>query len=492
MLNKQIEAKVERAFSKAVPDVWEGVLSECGCQQKGQVIFMEQRKKHKWIARIAGVAAALALVAVGVFGFRTYEAEYKVESTVSLDVNPSIEIRANRGERVLKVLALNEEGSRVIGSMKLEGSDLEVAVNALIGSMLRNGYISDVANSILVSVDHADPEKSAALQAKLASEIDALLKTDTFSGAVLSQSVHVDKDLASLAEQHGITAGKAQLIRRIVEQNPRYTFEQLVPLTVNELNLISEAGGTKLNEVVSTGTASAKSYIGEDAVKTVVLARAGLAESELKKYEVEWELDSHKHGLVYEVEFEDADYEYEYLVDAADGQILKQEKEPVARPHPADFIEPQAAKTAALTHAGLQEEEIRGYRYELENKNDRSVYEIEFYSNGYEYDYDVDAYTAEVLYHSKEAEPEMEHTEDREPVTRPAPAELIGKQAAKDAALIHAGVKESEVRGLQWELDEEDGRWVYQVEFRIGQTEYEYEIDAQNGGVLTAQKEKAD
>ena len=243
---------------------------------------------------------------------------------------------------------------------------------------------------------------------------------------------------------------------------------------------------------IAISTASAKSYIGEDAVKTVVLARAGLAESELKKYEVEWELDSHKHGLVYEVEFEDADYEYEYLVDAADGQILKQEKEPVARPHPADFIEPQAAKTAALTHAGLQEEEIRGYRYELENKNDRSVYEIEFYSNGYEYDYDVDAYTAEVLYHSKEAEPEMEHTEDREPVTRPAPAELIGKQAAKDAALIHAGVKESEVRGLQWELDEEDGRWVYQVEFRIGQTEYEYEIDAQNGGVLTAQKEKAD
>ena len=401
-----IEAKVKQAFSKAVPDKWDAVLSACACQQKGQITVMRPYKKHRLAVRLASAAAALVLIAAGALGIQAYQREYTVDSTVSLDVNPSVEIRVNRNERVLEVLALNNEGSQVIGDMRLKGSDLEVAVNALIGSMLRNGYISDVANSILVSVTNADSQKSAELQAKLATEIDALLKTDTFSGAVLSQSVHADKELAALAEQYGITEGKAQLVRRIAEQNPRYTFEQLAPLTVNELNLISESGASKLDEVSSTGTASSKSYIGEVAAKAAALAHAGLAESDLKSCEIELELDDKTRVLVYEIDFKDEQYEYEYYVAAGDGQILKKEKtehhEPVPRPHPAEFIQPEEAKAAALNHAGLQEADISGYSCELDNKNDIGVYEIEFYANRVEYEYEVDALSGSILKSEKE------------------------------------------------------------------------------------------
>ena len=48
---------------------------------------------------------------------------------------------------------------------------------------LRNGYLNDIANSILVSVDNADPAAAAVLQQRLAAEISGLLHTDTFSGA---------------------------------------------------------------------------------------------------------------------------------------------------------------------------------------------------------------------------------------------------------------------------------------------------------------------
>ena len=50
---------------------------------------------------------------------------------------------------------------------------------------LRNGYLNDIANSILVSVDNADPAAAAVLQQRLAAEISGLLQTDTFSGAIV-------------------------------------------------------------------------------------------------------------------------------------------------------------------------------------------------------------------------------------------------------------------------------------------------------------------
>ena len=65
----------------------------------------------------------------------------------------------------------------------------------------------------------------------------------------------------------------------------------------------------------------------------------------------------------------------------------------------------------------------------------------------------------------------------------------IGKKAAIDAALSHAGLKRSEVRDLQCELDLENGTMVYEVEFESGLYDYEYDIDATTGKVLKSKKE---
>ena len=53
------------------------------------------------------------------------------------------------------------------------------------------------------------------------------LQTDQFSGAVLGQTISQNEDLQKLADRHGITLGKAQLIQQIISQNTRYTFEKM-------------------------------------------------------------------------------------------------------------------------------------------------------------------------------------------------------------------------------------------------------------------------
>ena len=68
----------------------------------------------------------------------------------------------------------------------------------------------------------------------------------------------------------------------------------------------------------------------------------------------------------------------------------------------------------------------------------------------------------------------------------------IGAQAAKAAALKHAGLSEGQVQELQVEWDSEHGRAVYEVEFKSGGMEYEYVIDAATGAVLNHETERDD
>lgn len=69
------------------------------------------------------------------------------------------------------------------------------------------------------------------------------------------------------------------------------------------------------------------------------------------------------------------------------------------------------------------------------------------------------------------------------------PSQLITPEDAQRIALEHAGVTAEEVTGLHTAMDIDDGRQEYDVEFRVGHLEYDYEIDAVTGAVLSFDKD---
>ena len=73
-----------------------------------------------------------------------------------------------------------------------------------------------------------------------------------------------------------------------------------------------------------------------------------------------------------------------------------------------------------------------------------------------------------------------------------ASGSLIGKDAAKSAALIHAGISESSTTRMRVELDHDDGYTLYEVSFNVDRMEYEYKIDAYTGDVLQFESEYDD
>lgn len=70
-----------------------------------------------------------------------------------MDVNPSIELKIDSNNRVIKVVANNADAETILQSMDITGSTLDTAVYAIIGSMTTHGYLTDATNSVLVSVD---------------------------------------------------------------------------------------------------------------------------------------------------------------------------------------------------------------------------------------------------------------------------------------------------------------------------------------------------
>ena len=504
MTDRELNEKLRQAYEHATPDVLDAVLSDCN-EQKGRVVSMTtEKKKNAWLRPLIAAAACLCLLLGGGFGLKSYRVNHMVDATVSLDVNPSVELQVNQKERVLNVKALNEDGRIIVGDMDFSGSSLDVAVNALIGSMLQNGYLNELANSILISVDNDDPVRGADLQARLSAEVDRLLQTDSFSASVLSQTVVRSSELQQTAEQYGITLGKAQLIQDILSRSTLHTFDELAPLSIHELNLLLGKETAAATQVTVVGTASEKGYIGEAKAKTVALERAGVTESELLLYKIE--LDTHQGAMVYDVEFTTDSYEFDCDVNAKTGEIVKFEKEyngvaPAVSAQPdtaqpntnqtAGEITVEEAKTIALNHAGVKAADATFIQAKRDYENGHSVYEIEFVvasGNGYlEYDYDIATADGSIVSFDYDIEGYAA------PVTaQPAATQATGSitvEEAKTIALSHAGLTADAVTFVKAKQDYDDGRLVYEIEFVTtsgnGYLEYDYEIEAATGSILS-------
>lgn len=147
----------------------------------------------------------------------------------------------------------------------------------------------------------------------------------------------------------------------------------------------------------------------------------------------------------------------------------------------------EKAKKAALKDAGLKEKDVIFVTAEVDYDDGRKEYEVEFYYNGVEYDYEIDAETGRIVGFDKDFEGEIPSVKEEKKKDKE-----ITAGEAKAIALKHAGLVESEVRDLEIEKDRDDGIVKYEVEFESGRMEYEYEIDAETGKILKAEKEYDD
>ena len=69
------------------------------------------------------------------------------------------------------------------------------------------------------------------------------------------------------------------------------------------------------------------------------------------------------------------------------------------------------------------------------------------------------------------------------------PQPELTEEQALAIALEHAGLTEEQLDFSNVHLDRDDGRWVYEIEFREGRIEYEYAVRASDGKIVDFDKD---
>lgn len=153
-------------------------------------------------------------------------------------------------------------------------------------------------------------------------------------------------------------------------------------------------------------------------------------------------------------------------------------------------IDANAAARAALTHAGVAAAAPNALYVEPDLDDGRWTYEVKFHDGKTAYDYELDAETGTVLKAERKALRQIPGVA-AQPAAAPQPAQpglpagLIPEAKAKALALKDANVTEDAIRRFSYKakLDTDDGRQVWEIEFRAGKMEYDYEIDAATGAI---------
>lgn len=180
------------------------------------------------------------------------------------------------------------------------------------------------------------------------------------------------------------------------------------------------------------------------------------------------------------------------VASAAVTATAEPEASPVqtSAPQPAETTAPPAvesastatftledAKALALADAGISEDTVTFLKATQDYENGISVYDIEFQAENTEYDYEIETATGEI--HNKKVEAHQFGATKSDPS-----AAQLSEDDAKAVALEHAGVSESDVTWIQSKLERDDGQPVYDIEFRSGDMEYEYEVHSETGEIL--------
>lgn len=179
------------------------------------------------------IAVVLVLI-VGVIGFILLN-NNKIVSTITLDINPSIEINLDKNEKVILIIALNDDANDIIND-NLKGKTIEETLNVIIDNLIEKGYANE--NDLLEVILYTDGKISN-------KEFEKKL-TKTFSEKRIDSDIivveKVTKEDEELAKKYNVSPAKVSYIKSIEEENENVNIEDLVDKSVNELEETKRTG----------------------------------------------------------------------------------------------------------------------------------------------------------------------------------------------------------------------------------------------------------
>lgn len=402
-----MEKELQEAVQNLIPnDLFTRITAELDSKEEGakmeKVLVRRIESKRtspglKTVMQLAAACVALVLLVGGIFYYR---GNLMVDSLVDLDVNPGIELLTNQKNRVLEAYATNGDGDKVLSGMDLQNVDLQVALNAIVGSMVQQGYMTKDTKGVLVTVQNKDQKKADNLRKLVVKEMEIALSTEDMNAAVFHQVISTQNNNASaFARKNNISLGKAVFVLNLANKARSLDAKELAKMKISEIAKLVADKNIDIRDIIE--------YDSDDSL---------------------WENIA---DAIEDINEGDDDYIVATTQQESTQAVQVQPTETKA----VAQTETQAAtQTQPQTHAQTQ--------------------------------------------------PQTKLQTNAQPQT----GGRISADKAKAIAFGHAGVSAGQVRELSVEYY--DG--VYEVDFKVGNTEYDYEIGATDGSIRKADVEQDD
>lgn len=296
-----------------------------------------------------------------------------------------------------------------------DGKEFDYVIDAKNGSVIERKVENDS--------DAVKPEKTTAAEIKTEAE-----KTAQSAEQV---SISLDEAKEKAVSDAGVDRNSVKFIKAKLDKDDGkavYEIEFTADGKEYEYDINAETGAIIDKDVENlkkapttakavkeeTTKASANQSADIEKAKQIALADAGVSAADAKFIKAKADYDD---GVkVFDIEFISGSKEYEYEINAASGKITDKDVESVktrpqtvkesttsaAAEQKGDFIGVDSAKQKALSHAGLNSADVRFTKVKFDKDDGISVYEIEFISGRYEYEYEINAETGKIIDWDKE------------------------------------------------------------------------------------------
>lgn len=273
--------------------------------------------------------------------------------------------------------------------------------------------------------DAKKPEKTSAAEIKSKAEA----KTEKTSQHAKSEKIDLDAAKEKAVKDAGFEINSVKFIKAKLDRDDGkavYEIEFTADGKEYEYDINASTGSIidKDVENIKKAPATSKATKAEttkasadiEKAKQIALSDAGVSAADAKFIKAKADVDDGR--KVFDIEFIAGSKEYEYEISASSGKVIEKDVEAVktkpqtvkesktsaAAEQKSDFIGVDSAKQKALSHAGLNSSDVRFTKVKLDRDDGISVYEIEFISGNYEYEYEINAKTGKIIDWDKEAD----------------------------------------------------------------------------------------
>ena len=392
-----MEKELQEAVQNLIPnDLFTRITAELDSKEEGakmeKVLVSRIENKRtslglKTVMQLAAACVALVLLVGGIFYYR---GNLMVDSLVDLDVNPGIELLTNQKNRVLEAYATNGDGDKVLSGMDLHNVDLQVALNAIVGSMVQQGYMTKDTKGILVTVQNKDQKKADNLRKLVVKEMEIALSTEDMNAAVFHQVISSQNNNASaFARKNNISLGKAVFVLNLANKARSLDAKELAKMKISEIAKLVADKNIDIRDIIE--------YDSDDSLWENIAD----AFEDINEGDDDYIVATTQQGTTQAVQVQPTETQAAVAQTQSQTQAQTQpqtQAQTKAQPQPQTKQQTQAqapqrisadkAKAIAFGHAGVSAGQVRELSVEYD---DDGVYEIDFKVGNKEYDYEIGA-----------------------------------------------------------------------------------------------------